>query len=34
MGYPSKNMKDLVAESDMNCADLTKEVLVKKNFST
>jgi hypothetical protein len=33
MGYPSKNMKDFVAETDVNCADLAQENLVEKNFS-
>ena len=33
MGYPSRNMEDFVAESDLNCADLAQEVSVEKNFS-
>jgi hypothetical protein len=33
MSCPSRNMEDLVALSDLNCADLTKEVSVAKNFS-
>ena len=31
MGYPSKNMEDFVTESDLNCEDLARELLVK-NF--
>jgi len=34
MGHASRNMKDFVAESDLNCADLAQEVSVEKNFST
>ena len=33
MGYPRRNMEDLVAVSDLNCADLAQEVSVEKNFS-
>jgi hypothetical protein len=33
MGYPSRNMQDFVAESDLNCKELAQEVSVKKNFS-
>ena len=33
VGYPSRNMEGFVAESDLNCADLSQEVLVEKNFS-
>jgi hypothetical protein len=33
MSYSSRNMEDIVTESDLNCADLTQEVLVEKNFS-
>jgi hypothetical protein len=29
MGYSSRNIKDLVIESDLNCADLAQEVSVK-----
>jgi hypothetical protein len=32
MGYPSRNMEDFVAVSDLNCADLAQEVSVK-NFN-
>ena len=32
MGHPSRNMEDFVAESDLNCADLTQEVSVE-NFN-
>jgi hypothetical protein len=28
----SRNMEDFVAESDLNCTDLTQEVSVEKNF--
>ena len=31
MGYPSRNMEDLVAEYDLSCADLAQEVSVE-NF--
>ena len=34
MGYPSKNMKDFAGEIGLNCADLTQEVSMEKNFST
>ena len=33
MGYPRRNMEDFVAMSDLNCADLSQEVSVEKNFS-
>jgi hypothetical protein len=33
MGYPSRNIEDFVAESDLNCADLVQDVSVEKNFS-
>ena len=33
MNYPSRNMEDFVAVSDLNCADLAQEVSVEKNFS-
>ena len=33
MGYPSKNMKDFVAEIDLNYADLAQEDSVEKNLS-
>ena len=32
IGYPSRNIKDFIAESDLNCVDLAKEVLVE-NFN-
>jgi hypothetical protein len=32
MGHPSRNMEDVVAESDLNCADLAQEASVE-NFS-
>jgi hypothetical protein len=32
VGYPSRTIKDLVTESDLNCADLSQEVPVE-NFS-
>ena len=31
MGHPSRNMEDFVTESDLNCEDLARELLVK-NF--
>jgi hypothetical protein len=31
MDYPSKNVKDFVAEFDLNCADLAQEVSVEKD---
>jgi hypothetical protein len=34
MGYPSRNMEDFAAESDLNCSDLAQEVSVEKNIST
>ena len=34
MRYPSKNMENFVAESDLYCANLAQEALVEKNFST
>ena len=33
MDYPSRNIEDFVAESNLNCADLAQEISVKKNFS-
>jgi hypothetical protein len=33
MGPASRNMEDFVAVSYLNCADLTKEVSLEKNFS-
>jgi hypothetical protein len=33
MEHPSRNMEDPPAESDLNCADLAKEVSVEKNVS-
>jgi hypothetical protein len=33
MGYPSKNVKDFIAEIDLNGADLVQDVSVGKNFS-
>jgi hypothetical protein len=33
MGYPSRNIEDFVAESDLNCADLAIVVSGEKNFS-
>jgi hypothetical protein len=33
MGYPSRNMEDFVAESNLNCTDLGQEVSEEKNFS-
>ena len=33
MGHTSRNMEDFVAVSYLNCADLTKEVSLEKNFS-
>jgi hypothetical protein len=33
MGYPSKDMEDFVAESDLNCADLDQVVSAEKNFT-
>jgi hypothetical protein len=33
MGYHSRNTEDFVTEYDLNCADLTQEVSVEKNFS-
>jgi hypothetical protein len=32
MGYPRRNMEDIVAKSDLNCADLAQEVFVA-NFN-
>jgi hypothetical protein len=32
MGYPSRNMEDLVTESNLNCVDLAQEVSVE-NFN-
>ena len=32
MAYSGRNMKDVVAEYDLNYADLAQEVLVEKNF--
>jgi hypothetical protein len=32
MGHPNRNMEDLVAEFDLNCADLAREGSVEKNF--
>jgi hypothetical protein len=33
MGYASKNRKGFIAEINLNCADLTQEGSVEKNFS-
>ena len=33
MSHVSRNMEDFVAVSDLNCADLTQEVSMEKNFS-
>lgn len=33
MGHPSRNMEDLVAESDLNCADLAQELSVEKTIN-
>lgn len=33
MGHPSRNVEDLVAESDLNSADLAQEGSEKKKFS-
>jgi hypothetical protein len=33
MGYPSRNMEEFVAESNLKCADLAQAVSVEKNFS-
>jgi hypothetical protein len=33
MSHPRRNMEDFVAVSDLNCADLTQEVSMEKNFS-
>ena len=33
VGNPSRNIKDFVTESNLNCADLAQEVSVEKNFS-
>ena len=32
MGYPSKNVKELIAEIDLNGTDLVQDCLVLKNF--
>jgi hypothetical protein len=32
-GHPSRTIKDIGAEDDLNCADLAQEVSVEKNFS-
>jgi hypothetical protein len=32
MGYASRNIKDIGAEGDLNCADLVQEVSVEKKF--
>jgi hypothetical protein len=32
MGYPSKNVKELIAEIDLNSADLVQDDSVLKNF--
>ena len=33
LGHPNRNMDDFVAESNLCWADLSQEVLKKKNFS-
>ena len=33
MGYPSNNLEDFVAEGDLNCRSLAKEVSEEKIFS-
>jgi hypothetical protein len=33
MGHPRRNMKDFVANSDLNCGSLALEVFEEKNFS-
>jgi hypothetical protein len=33
MGYPSKNMKDLVAEIDLNCSELAQDGSVEESFN-
>jgi hypothetical protein len=33
MGHPSRNMEDLVAGSNLNCADLVQEISKEKTFS-
>jgi hypothetical protein len=33
MDYPSKHMKEFVAEIDLNCADVAQEDSVEKNVT-
>ena len=33
MDQPSRNMEDIDAEGDLNCADLTQDVSMEKDFS-
>jgi hypothetical protein len=33
MGHPKRNMEGFVAESDLNCVNLSQSVSVEKNFN-
>ena len=33
IGHPHRNMKDFVAEGDLNCENLALEVLEEKNIN-